>query len=94
MVLDHSFGEGTLARESVAWPGSADGVRAWIGGLQEQWRSMLDRITDAELQSAERTRWPFQDRPFADVIAWATVELNRNAAELGYARFLHGVRTG
>ena len=30
-VLDRSFGEGTLSRESVMWPGAADGVRAWLG---------------------------------------------------------------
>jgi len=31
------------------------------------------------------------DRPFGDVLAWANVELTKNAAELGYARFLHAV---
>ncbi|HYO70149.1 MAG TPA: hypothetical protein VEU33_29140 [Archangium sp.] len=46
---------------------------------------------DEELRSAQRTRWPFQDRPFGDVIAWANVELTKNAAELGYARFLYAV---
>ena len=27
MALNHSFGEGTLTREDVTWPGDADGVR-------------------------------------------------------------------
>jgi hypothetical protein len=27
------------------------------------------------------------------VIAWANIELTKNAAEIGYARFLHAVRT-
>lgn len=92
MVLDHSFGEGSLARESVMWPGSADGVRDWIGRLQERWRVVLDQVSDDDLQSARRTRWPFKDRPFGDVIAWANVELTKNAAEIGYARFLYAVR--
>ena len=92
MVLDHSFGGGALTREDVAWPGDADGVREWLDGLQARWRGMLERITDDELQSAERTRWPVQDRPFGDVVAWANLELMKNAAEIGYARFLHGVR--
>jgi hypothetical protein len=31
------------------------------------------------------------DRPFGDVIAWVNVELTKNAAEIGYARFLYAV---
>lgn len=91
MVLDHSFGNGGLTREEVTWPGSADAVRTRIGGLQQEWRSVLQRLGSEELRSTERTRWPFQDRPFADVVAWVNIELTKNAAELGYARFLHAV---
>ena len=91
MVLDHSFGEGALSREHVTWPGSADGVREWLGELQQQWQAILDQTTDRDLQSLQRTRWPFQDRPFGDVVAWVTVELTKNAAEIGYARFLYAV---
>lgn len=93
MVLDHSFGDGTLSREAVTWPGSADGVREWLGRLQQEWRERLEQAGDDDLRSAERTRWPFQDRPFGDVVAWANVELTKNAAELGYARFLYAVRS-
>ena len=92
MVLDHSFGDGALARENVVWPGHADGVREWLGRLPEQWRVALERVTDDDLRSAQRTRWPFQDRPFGDVIAWVNVELTKNAAEIGYARFLYAAR--
>jgi len=91
MVLDHSFGDGALSRENVMWPGNADDVREWLGRLQEQWRGVLEQVTDDDLRSAQRTRWPFQDRPFGDVIAWVNVELTKNAAEIGYARFLYGV---
>jgi hypothetical protein len=93
MVLDHSFGAGILSRESVTWPGTADEVRAWLERLQEQWRVVLEEVTDDDLRSTERTRWPFQDRPFGDVIAWVNVELTKNAAEIGYARFLYAVRS-
>lgn len=92
MVLDHSFGDGALAREDVTWPGNADDVRAWLGRLQEQWRAALEQATDDDLRSTRRTRWPFQDRPFGDVVAWANVELTKNAAEIGYARFLYARR--
>ena len=92
MTIDHSFGDGTLTREDVAWPGSADAARTWIGDLHDRWRSELERLSNDDLRSTERTRWPVQDRPFADVIAWVNVELMKNAAEIGYARFLYGVR--
>jgi hypothetical protein len=91
MVLDHSFGDGALTREDVMWPGAADEVRAWIGRLQGQWAAVLEKVTDDDLRSTQRTRWPIQDRPFGDVIAWVNVELTKNAAEIGYARFLYAV---
>jgi hypothetical protein len=91
MVLNHSFGDGTVSRENVIWPGNADAVREWLGRLQREWRVVLEQITDDDLRSDQRTRWPFQDRPFGDVIAWVNVELTKNAAEIGYARFLYAV---
>jgi hypothetical protein len=92
MVLDRSFGGGTLTREAVLWPGEADGVRASLGALQQRWRAMLEQLTDDTLQSSDRTRWPFADRPFGDIVAWANVELTKNASEIGYARFLFAQR--
>lgn len=92
MVLDHSFGGGALTRENVTWPGNADDVRQWIGRLHERWRIRLEGIGDDALRSTERTRWPIQDRPFGEVVAWVNIELMKNAAEIGYARFLYAVR--
>lgn len=93
MVHDHSFGAATLSREDVVWPGTADAVRAWLGRLHGDWRAALEKLTDEDLRSTERTRWPLPpDRPFGDVIAWANIELMKNASEIGYARFLHGSR--
>jgi hypothetical protein len=91
MVLDHSFGDATLTRENVMWPGNADDVRAWLGRLRREWRAVLEQVNSDDLRSTQRTRWPFQDRPFGDVIAWVNVELTKNAAEIGYARFLYAV---
>ena len=92
MVLDHSFGEGTLTRHDVLWPGSADGVRDELGRLYTEWRAAIERLEPNELRLSERTRWPFTSRPFGDVVAWVNVELTKNAAEIGYARFLHASR--
>jgi len=94
MVLDHSFGDGVLSRERVSWPGTADDVRDWLGRLRGRWQGVLEQVSDDDLQSAQRTRWPFRDRPFGDVIAWVNVELTKNAAEIGYARFLYAARHG
>jgi hypothetical protein len=93
MVLNHSFGDSSLSREGVMWPGNADAVGAWLRRLQGEWREMLEQVTDDDLRSTRRTRWPFRDRPFGDVVAWVNVELTKNAAEIGYAHFLYAVKT-
>jgi hypothetical protein len=82
-----------LKREEVVWPGDADSARAWIFQLHEQWREMLEQLTDDDLQSEQRTQWPFTERPFGDVIAVINTELTKNAAEIGYARFLYAQRS-
>jgi hypothetical protein len=91
MVLDHSLDRATLRREEVGWPGDVERVRDGIDRFAQRWRSHVATLTDTDLASPERTRWPFQDRPFGDVVAWVNLELAKNAAEIGYARFLHGV---
>jgi hypothetical protein len=93
MVLDHSFGNAALARENVAWPGSADQVRQWVAALKQQWQASVEPLADDELRSPRLTRWPFSERPFGDVVAWVNIELTKSAAEIGYARFLYAVRT-
>lgn len=92
MALDHNFGAGRLERTAAAWPGDADAVRAWITDLQQRWAAALTAASDEDLVSPARVRWPFQDRPLGDLFAWANIELAKNAAEIGYARFLYAVR--
>lgn len=92
MVLNHSFGDAALVREDVLWPGDADAVRSWLDGLQSDWRGAIGSLTADDLAATERSRWPFRDRSFADVVAWVNLELTKNAAEIGYARFLYAVR--
>jgi len=92
MILDHSFGTATLSRHAVEWPGDADRARAWIHRLHGHWRDAVVRLSEDDLRSTARTRWPYRDRPFGDAIAWVNVELTKNAAEIGYARFLYAAR--
>ncbi|HEY5048726.1 MAG TPA: DinB family protein [Rhizomicrobium sp.] len=89
MVIDHSFGNGALSRQSVMWPGSAQEVRERLTELQTRWRADLEKFDDDELRSPQRARWPFRDRPIGDIVAWVNLELTKNAAEIGYARFLY-----
>lgn len=93
MVLDHSFGARALSREDIQWPGDAEGARVWLASLRDAWRARLQTMTDEELHAAEHTSWPYVDRPFSDVAAWVNVELTKNAAEIGYTRFLYAVRS-
>ena len=70
----------------------ADEARDYlIRQFETAWRLTifhLEGLTADDPQSAERTRSPFQDRPFGDVIAWVNVELAKDSAEIGYVRFL------
>ncbi|MDC0714151.1 DinB family protein [Stigmatella sp. ncwal1] len=91
MVLNHSFGDATLVREKVYWPGTADEVREGISRLHDGWRAEVERLSDEDLRSTERTRWPLQGKPFGDIVAWVNLELMKNAAEIGYARFVLAV---
>lgn len=92
MVLDHSFGEGSLRREDVSWPGSAEAARTRIRGLHREWTEALEALSDDDLASDDRTRWPVTEGPFHGVVAWLNLELMKNASEIGYGRFLYAAR--
>ena len=91
MVLDHSFGAAALMREDVSMPADAASTVAWIAALESEWRTRLQALTPEDMAASDLTRRPFEGRPFADVVAWVTLELAKNAAEIGYARFLYAV---
>lgn len=92
MTLDQAFGDRKLQREDVTWPGSAGGAQAWLAELHDQWTAAVSALTDDELQSADRVNWPFTGRPFFRLAAWVNLELMKNAAEIGYCRFLYATR--
>ena len=94
MAIDHAFRDGKLVRHDVFWLGSAIDTLDCIRRLRGEWLARLEELPDDEWHSSVRTRWPFRDRPFADVVAWANVELTKNASEIGYARFLHAAARG
>lgn len=93
MTVDHSFGGQALRREDVTWPGSAQGATEWLTNLHQRWVDGLGGLSDTELESFDRVRWPFADRPFSRFAAWVNLELMKNAAEIGYCRYLYATRT-
>lgn len=90
MVIDHSFGDASLTREQVLWPGTAEGVRVEVSALHAQWVEKVEALEDDALMGTGLTHWPFRSRPFVDVIAWANTELTKSASEMGYVLFLRG----
>ena len=89
MVVDHSFGDASLDRHRISCPPDAEAMAAELTSRHRDWVHRISDLDDRELLAPERTCWPFQDRPFADVVGWVNVELVKNAAEIGYARFMY-----
>jgi hypothetical protein len=87
LVANRAFRDGTLDRSSVNWPGSADLARAWLFDLHDAWAGAIDHLGDDDL--ARPATWPLSEGTLGDVIAWANIELMKNASELGLLRFLY-----
>ncbi len=92
MVLNHSFGDGTLEKDTIEWKGSADHLREHFEKLKNEWVKKVSGLRDEEVAASTLSTWPLNDCPFRDIIAWLNVELMKNAAEIGYVRFLYGSR--
>jgi hypothetical protein len=92
MVLDYSFGDAALQAGEIKWPGP-DAAVGWLCSLHQRWIEATDGLADETLRDSSPVRWPMTNRPFADLFAWLNIELMKNAAEIGYARFLYNAAT-
>lgn len=90
MAIDYSFGNATLIRENVLWPGNVKLVKDVIWELHNKWMDSFGELSDDEICLKNRTKWPFEDMPFYDLFGWMNLELMKNASEIGYCRFLYG----
>ncbi|MEU6999829.1 DinB family protein [Nonomuraea sp. NPDC046570] len=93
-TLGHCFGTGAPPREEITWPGTAAATIDWLGELNDGWRAGLLQLTDADLDSTERTAglpWG-QEQTLANTAGWLNIELTKNVAELGLLRLLHKAR--
>ena len=91
-AIDYNFGDGTLKKEDIHWPGSVEKAKATISLLHDKWVSKLNDLPDADYQLKQYAKWPLVDRSFADIALWLNAELMKNAAEIGYGRFLYATR--
>ncbi|MCO1655043.1 DinB family protein [Pseudonocardia humida] len=91
-ALDHARGRPPRERTAVTWPGSTSGTVTWLRELHADWVVVLDELTDDALDAPAPFPWPpGSDRTVADMAAWVTAELMKNAAELGQLRLLRRV---
>jgi hypothetical protein len=91
-AIDYNFGDGALKKEDIHWPGSVEKAKATISSLHDTWVSELNDLPDADYQLKQYAKWPLADRNFADIALWLNAELMKNAAEIGYGRFLYAAR--
>jgi hypothetical protein len=69
MVINYSFGDATLQRCDVVWPGAAESLPV-IRQLHDQWAELTGALGEEDLPRNSRTRWPYTDgRPFGHVLA-------------------------
>lgn len=91
MVLDYSFGDGSLKKEDIEWPGSVKRAVEKIDSLHSRWIKVLSNLTLEQLQSKQYTKWPFSKRCFYDLALWINTELMKNVSEIGYGRYLYAI---
>lgn len=84
-VLDGGSPQG----RNIDWPGTAEGIRAAISALAEEWRHRLNSLDDDDLDRIHPRLWPWNEpRRLAIGYAWVNSELMKNIAELGVLRHL------
>lgn len=77
------------APAEVTWPGDGAGAVARIRALAEQWQNLLADLTIDRMAGPAPFPWsPADGRTVADTVLWVTVELTKNAAEIGQLRLL------
>ena len=92
MLLNHSFGDQSLQIKDVTWPDDANALRTRLLQLRNEWVDSLQKLEEKELMATTRSRWPWQNKQFSGIIGWANMELMKNAAEVGYIRYLYSQR--
>lgn len=90
-TMDYSFGNGTLKKEDVLWPGSVELAVKEISRLHEEWIKILSEMPKADFESPKYAKWPFADTSFCRIALWLNAEFMKNVAEIGHGRYLYVV---
>lgn len=88
-ALNYNFGDGTLTKDDVLWPGSVSMVKVKIQELYVEWKENLNSLKEDDFTQGYHAKWPFENECFANTALWLNAELMKNAAEIGYGRFLY-----
>lgn len=94
VTLDHLRGRPPRARDEIGWPGDGAATTNWLRGLRLEWLTVLDRLTDTELDAAAPFPWRNNpERTVAHMAGWVNSELMKNTAEIGQLRLLRAAST-
>jgi len=87
--------DGPEAASSTPWPGDVTSAVMWLSQCHDRWSGALGSPSEKDLESTERTGWfPGGSFSLGHVLAWANVELMKNAAEIGTLRHLRHASRG
>ncbi|MBA9006336.1 DinB family protein [Thermomonospora cellulosilytica] len=89
VAIDHAQCRRPRERTEITWPGDGKAAVAWLRDLREEWLTVLDRLTDADLDAP--APFPWRNDPahtVAHMVGWVNSELMKNAAEIGQLRLL------
>lgn len=88
-AIDAATGAPVRAPSEVTWAGDGAAAVTRVRTLAARWRSLLDDMTDENMSAAASFPWGADaGRTVADTVLWVTVELTKNAAEIGALRLL------
>ncbi|GAA3886910.1 DinB family protein [Streptomyces sedi] len=92
-ACDHARGRTPRAREEILWPGPGEPTVAWLRGLHDTWRDVLEGTDEQDLAVPAAYPWPADaGLTRAHLYSFAAVELTKNAAEIGQLRLLRAAR--
>ncbi len=97
MRHDYTFGRHTLTLDDITWPSTAKDAVAFLADSHRQWRTALDGIGVADLDTVGRSQMPYGLDPtvrFVDLLAWTNTEFAHHAAEIACLRDLYRARFG
>lgn len=93
-AIDHAQGRTPRERTDITWPGDGPAAVAWLRDLRTRWLTVLDGLTDADLDATSALPWQAPpDNTVGHMIAWLNAELMKNVAEIGQLRLIWATST-